>query len=284
MHELVVTEEAQRGTGLDAVSGLPVTPIAYWRFNETSGATAADSAGPPQDGIYFGNIDKDDAGPPAALAPFGAETATEFKRTTSQYVAVAHDEAFEVASGTVQFWFNTDTTSRNQTLFAKDHSGFVDGGHLHIGLEGRDIAVRLQSDSASFEVNTDGTAFNNPVSAHTWHHLAFTFGEAGMKLYLDGVRIGENSFTGGLTNNREPIVIGGSNWRNHDDSGDLAALEISQPFDGHIDEVSFFGEALAASQIVRSISASAFAASVNMPSVMRRAPTASDPSPMPGKM
>jgi VCBS repeat-containing protein len=241
----------QGGAGVDAVSGLPVTPIAYWTFNETGGATAADSAGIPQDGIYFGNIDKDDAGPPAALAPFGAETATEFKNSTSQYVAVAHDEVFEVANGTVQFWFNTDTTSRNQTLFAKDHSGFVDGGHLHIGLAGRDIAVRLQSDSASFEIDTDGTAFNNPVSPHTWHHLAFTFGDAGMKLYLDGVLIGENSFTGGLTNNREAIVIGGSNWTNTDDSGDLAALEISQPFDGHIDEVAFFDRSLNPDQILQ---------------------------------
>ena len=228
-----------------------ILATAYWTFNETSGPTAFDSAGTPQNGTYFGSIDKDDAGPPALLAPFGAETAAEFKRNTSQYVAVAHDAAFEVVNGTVAFWFNTDRVDRNQTMFAKDHDSKGDGGQLNIGLEGRDLVVRLESDSADFEIDTDGTDVNNLVSANRWHHLAVTFGEAGMKLYFNGMLVGENTFTGGLINNHEAIVIGGSNSENTDDSGDLSDLDISQPFDGHIDEVGFFGRALSGTEIRR---------------------------------
>jgi hypothetical protein len=228
------------GAGYDMVSGDVIKPIAYWNFNETSGRTAADSSGTAQDGTYFGRrIDLDDPGP---FVPFGAETATEFHRSSSEYVAVEHDEAFEVENGAVQLWFNTDRTWGDQTLFSKDHSGYVDGGHLNIGLDDSRLEVRLQSSDRSYYIRTGSL-----VKRHTWYHLAFTFGEAGMKLYLDGVLVGENTFTGGLTSNQEPIVIGGSirtNW-----SSDLSRLNITQPFDGHIDEVAFFGQALDARQV-----------------------------------
>jgi len=72
-----------------------------------------------------------------------------------------------------------------------------------------------------------------------------------MKLYLDGVLVGSNSYTGGLIGNQQPIVIGGSNGTNTDDSGNLSKLKISDPFDGHIDEVSFYGAALSAEQIAQ---------------------------------
>jgi hypothetical protein len=222
-----------------------VTPIGYWNFNETGGSTAADLAGTPQDGTYFGSgIDLDDAGPPASLAPFGAETATEFHRRSSEYVAISHDPEFEVANGTVQLWFNTDRTGDTQTLFSKDHGGYGTGGHLNIGLDGSRLEVRLQSDNQSYTITTDKL-----INKDEWYHVAFTFGDGGMKLYLNGVLVGQNSYIGGLTGNREPIVIGGSILTNSGDSGDLSRLKITQSFDGHIDEVAFFDIAFNENQI-----------------------------------
>lgn len=104
--------------------------------------------------------------------------------------------------------------------------------------------MRLQSTNKSYYIRT-----KKLIHKHTWYHLAFTFGEAGMKLYLNGQLVGENQFTGGLIGNKEPIVIGGSIRTNRNDSGNLSKLKISQPFDGHIDEVAFFGEALSTEQI-----------------------------------
>jgi hypothetical protein len=70
-----------------------------------------------------------------------------------------------------------------------------------------------------------------------------------MKLYLDGVLVGQDGYTGGLTGNREPIVIGGSIMTNSCPSGDLSRLKITQFFNGHIDEVAFFDIALNENQI-----------------------------------
>jgi Ca2+-binding RTX toxin-like protein len=239
------------GSGYDIVSGTKPSPepVAYWRLNETGGSTAVDSFGLPQDGIYYGWIDKDDPGAPAA---FDTGTSAEFWGCRHQYIAVAHSPEFETAEGTVQFWFNTDRTWGDQTLFSKDHVNFVTGGHLNIGLDGSRLEVRLQSTDHSFYIKTDPL-----IHRHTWYHVAFSFGAGGMKLYLNGELVGENDYSGGLAGNREPIAIGGSlMWNNHD-SGDLSRLRIKQAFDGHIDEVAFFDVALDEGQIQRAIDAGA---------------------------
>jgi hypothetical protein len=245
------------GGGIDTLDGGPgndtavlkgITPIAYWNLNETSGAAIADSAGTPQNGTFYGSSpDLDDPGPPASAAPFGAATGADFHDTRQEYIAVAHDAAFEVAEGTIQLWFNTRDAYDRQTLFAKDQNGSSNG--LRIYLDDRDLKVRLEVGGSVRSIDTDGTSHNNPVSSNTWYQLTFTFGAGGMKLYLDGVLVGANAYSGGLAGNREAIVIGGSNGGNT--SSNLSRLSISEPFDGHIDEVAFYGVALTPQQIAQ---------------------------------
>ena len=80
---------------------LPVLPIAYWNLNETEGRMIADSAGSPQDGLFYGRRpDLDDPGPPNSQASFGAQTGADFHGKSSEYIAVGHDEEFELAEGT----------------------------------------------------------------------------------------------------------------------------------------------------------------------------------------
>jgi hypothetical protein len=240
------------GSGTDTAEVDALTPVAYWSMNETSGRTIGDSAGTPQNGWFYGaSPDLDDDGPPASLAPFGAQTSADFHNTTSEYIAVANNAAFQVAEGSIQLWFNTRDANDNQALFAKDRSG-TGSGQLLIWLDDRDLRVKLENGGTSRTINTTGTAFNNLVSSNTWYQLTFTFGPAGMKLYLGDTLVGSNSYTGDLTGNAQPIVIGGSNAGNTNTSGDLSRLAISNPFDGHIDEVSFFGTALSVNQIQQS--------------------------------
>ncbi|UCF97239.1 MAG: LamG domain-containing protein, partial [Spirochaetaceae bacterium] len=224
---------------------LPVLPLACWSLNETGGRMIADSAGSSQDGWFYGRrADLDDPGPPASKAPFGAQTGADFHRKSSEYIAVPHDEEFELAEGTVQLWFKTDQSWGRQGLLAKDAYGYGDGGHLSIFLVNGRIEVRLQSEGNSYYICTERL-----VQKGDWYHLAFSFGPEGMKLYLDGELVGANAYTGGLAGNRESLVIGGANWGNKKDSGDLSKLKISHPFNGHIDEVAIFGQVLTAQQI-----------------------------------
>jgi hypothetical protein len=243
-----------------------IEPIAYWNINEGHGTFIGDSAGTPQNGTFFvehhhddhdhdgghnHQPDLDDPGPPVSLAPFGAQTGADFHDDNDEYIAVRHDPVFEVAQGTIQLWFKTDDASEQQALFSKDRDG-NGAGHLKIWIDDRDLKVRLQNGNQSFEIDTDDTAFNNLVRSNKWYQLTFTFGPGGMKLYLDGALVSSNSYTGGLVGNRQPIVIGGSNSENRNDSGDLSEIRITDPFDGNIDEVSFYGTALSAEQIAQS--------------------------------
>jgi hypothetical protein len=157
---------------------------------------------------------------------------------------VAHDEVFQLEEGTVQLWFEADSTWGRQSLLSKDRCGYGEGGHLTISLVDGRIEVRLQSDSDSYTIQS-----GKRIDKGQWLHLAFSFGPQGMKLYLNGELVGENAYTGGLGANREPLVIGASIWGNRKGSGDLGKLKVSDPFDGRIDEVAIFGVALDASQI-----------------------------------
>lgn len=55
----------------------------------------------------------------------------------------------------------------------------------------------------------------------------------------------ENYFRGGILDNREPIVNSGSLKWNSRDTNDLSKLRICKPFNGYIDEVAIYGQALA---------------------------------------
>ena len=230
------------GTGVDSIETPEIAPVAYWSLNETTGDTALDQAGEPQNGTYVGAVDLTVVGPPADDAPFGAGTAAAFDGRGNDFIAIAHDPAFELENGTIQIWFRADDLDDDQILFAKDRSGGGTGGHLRIGLDDNRVEVRLYVTIQSHKIKT-----GRIVDEGDWHHLAFTFGAGGMRLYLDGALVGTNGFTGGLAANREAIVLGGSNHKNT--NADPLAQRIADAFDGRIDEVAIFDQALDQDQI-----------------------------------
>jgi hypothetical protein len=157
---------------------------------------------------------------------------------------------FELAEGSIQLWFNTRNANDKQTLFSKDDQGRNMG--LEIGLHHGDLQVRLETAAGKFVIDTHRSAFDNLIRSRTWYQLTFTFGNGGMKLYLNGVLVGSNGYTGGLAENSDPIVIGGSGEETRDGTTDLSKLKITDPFDGHIDEVAVFAAALTPEQIAQS--------------------------------
>ncbi|NNL66097.1 MAG: LamG domain-containing protein [Myxococcales bacterium] len=208
--------------------------IGHWQLDETSGTTVTDAVG-GNDGTYRnGPV----LGGAAGACDGGSSVGFD---GSNDYAEIPHVAGYLVDDGTVAFWFKADTIRRSG-LFSKDSSGYDTGGHLTIFLEadGR-IYVRLQSTSADHNIYS-----STQVTAGGWHHVAFTFGAGGMELYLDGASVGTNGYTGGLATtsggvgNREPIVLGASSWT----SGNQVATPTSLPFDGSLDEVEFYDDAL----------------------------------------
>ena len=110
-------------------------------------------------------------------------------------------------------------------MFSRDSSGFDGGGHLSIYVENGDLIVRLQSTNQSHVITS-----SVPVTAGTDHDVRFDFGSGGMELYLDGNLVGSNNYTGGITGNDEPIVLGALQIR----SGNAEADRLEDHLSGTI--------------------------------------------------
>jgi hypothetical protein len=184
------------------------------------------------------NAPADSSEPSAVLD----ETGMTFDGSKTSAVVLDHDAAYELPNGTLELSFTADTVSGRQGLFSKDSKGNDDGGHLTVLIEDGDLVARLQSDGS---VNVPVLTASNAISAGKAHHVALTFGDAGLKLYVDGELAGEASYTGGIAPNQEPIVIGANQWA----SGDEVADSIEDAFDGQMSTVALYNEAMTADKI-----------------------------------
>jgi hypothetical protein len=161
------------------------------------------------------------------------------------YVLIPHAAAYMLDAGAVSFWFRPDDVSGHQGLFSKDSTGYDNGGHIHVYLDGSTLRTRLQSTTASYTVSSGG------LSAGTWYHAVVVFGPNGLRLYLNGTLADDDDYTGGLgtssggSGNSEPIVLGANTWG----SGDQTHLPLSDYYHGRIDDVRIYDDELDSHQV-----------------------------------
>lgn len=254
---LVCCAVAATAQGDFASSIEALNPLGYWRLGEGSGLTAVDSSGFDRDGKYS----RVTLGTPGSL--FGdSDTAATFNGRS--YVGVAHDDAMLMDNGTVQFRFKDTGSIRTAGLFSKDSSGYDSGGHLTVMVDCGRVKTRLQSKTASYYVSSDD------ISLDTWYMVTFTFGDEGMKLYMDDELVDSHAYTGGLgltsggSGNTEPIAMGANTWH----SGNGTVNYLRNYYSGVMDEVVLFDYALSPDTISGLHAAASTGVSVPEPSTM----------------
>jgi hypothetical protein len=154
------------------------------------------------------------------------------------YVEVPGDsDLFQLSAGTISFWFNASAIGQRMAMVSKDSNGRDQGGHVTVYLRADGtIQGRIQSNNEDYNLTS-----LLPVTANTWHHVDFEFGgNEGVRLYVDGALVDSDPYTGGMILNREPLVIGAGT----DNSGDLTATPINQPFSGQLAEVQIHNRQL----------------------------------------
>lgn len=165
---------------------------------------------------------------------------------SNDYVEIPHDDSYLMQAGTFSVWFKPDNTSGRQGLFSKDSYGLDTGGHFSVFLDGSRVEVRMQSTTQSYYVFSP----SGSISTGNWYHIMFAWGEEGMALYLNGVLVDTDPYTGGLgttsggIGNYEPIVLGANAWQ----SDDLQATPLYDYFDGVLDDLRIYNERLSESQ------------------------------------
>lgn len=169
-------------------------------------------------------------------------TEKEFNGSVSSAIVLDHDAAYEIPRGTIEMLVTPDKiTGGYQTLFSKDSSGYDDGGHLMITMDGDGITVRQQATNNQTTLNA-----TDIFEAGEQTHITVTFGAEGLHVYADGEEVAADpSFKLGLVHNKEPIVLGGNQYK----SGDLVADNIQHVFGGTINHVNMVAGELSAEQI-----------------------------------
>ncbi len=203
--------------------------MAQWTFEDVVGPNTVDYSGRGHTGVLMGGLDHQ---PGATIAFDGVD----------DYVEVPTSLEFQLASGTIGFWFMPLAIGQEQSMLSKDSSGNDAGGHLSFYVQADGLVrVRLQSNNDSFDVLSAA-----PVLAAQWTHVAFAWGGTeGMKLYVNGALVGTNPYTGGMQRNEEPLVIGAGT----DNSGNLTATPISKAFAGQMADVELFDRKLLLEEI-----------------------------------
>jgi hypothetical protein len=122
-------------------------------------------------------------------------------------------EDFQLEEGTVSFWVKMNDSSSNW-MFSRDQDGCQgDCGHFSIAHDSfiaeDKLGFRLQNDGGGRTVYalTENQSMESFESGE-WNHVAVSFGNKGMKLYINDKLHDSNQHTKGITGNNLSTVIG----------------------------------------------------------------------------
>jgi PKD repeat protein len=217
------------------------SPELYWRYDDTTGATTADSSGNDVAGVLDGDYVRGDAG---ALAG-GVGTGIQFRQTTCQWWQIGCTStnggtaasAIAYANPTVysvETWFKTTSTRGGRLI---GFSGNQKGGsgaydrHVYMQDDGRLVFGTWTGQTNTI---TTATAYNDG----TWHHVVATQASDGMRLFVDGVERGTNPQTAAQDYTGYWRVGGDTTW------GSSSANLI-----GTLDETAVYSRELSTSEI-----------------------------------
>jgi len=219
------------------------SPIAYYRFDETSGSVAHDFAG-GHNGTIFGET----LGVPG-YSVIDTNTAFSFPGSVGAYVgSIDGSTATGVDFGGPNQEFSVE-------LWANGGSGQIDGAGLiakGTGTVGgstatEQFAIQVNGSAYSFLVRQTNAAAQTAISQTGadggWHHIVGVYDSAGgqTSIYVDGVEEGSAGTLAGLRQSSSGISIGGER------SGVLPTYDWV--YSGSIDEVAIYHKALTADEV-----------------------------------
>jgi hypothetical protein len=203
------------------------TPVGHWKLDDGSGVSVADSSG---NGLAGALVNR----PIWTSGWFGGGLSLN---GTNDYVQIQNPGALSPQKLTLSLWVKPSSFANanwNSTLANVGIHEWSDGYYgLAIDTAGRPVAMLNIGDG-------EGNAFylNGPIlTVGQWSHLAMTYDNATLKLYVDGVAAGQLPINRMRTTSHAPLQLGRR--------GDGAYF-----FKGTLDDVQLYSQALSAVNIV----------------------------------
>jgi hypothetical protein len=213
---------------------LSLSPIAYWRLDETSGTDCIDISGNGHDGLYGGTYTLGET----TLQQRGTNPCVLFDGSTG-FVNFSFTDPLLVipASPTISFTaiIDSDSFSGYRTIFADcDGSGTASTTRLVVCTNGSNWYFSLGDGTAS---STLGTTAHG-MSTGTTYHIVVTINGTTLKAYIDGTL--STTWTSGVA-----LGTVGTIAPSIGRFGQYSA----HYFSGHIDEVAVFPTELIQSEV-----------------------------------
>ena len=234
-------EEVEKGSDPndeDSVPGLS-SPILYYSFNGKSGSSIENFGTLQIAGTVAGGVSYVDSKDPSFGSAFYGNRNTD----NDAYIQTGFSGT-ELALGpgsvyTAMAWIKWDGSGGNvdHMVFGQE-DGAGNAQMLHHGIRD-DSPVNVHYGGWGNDLNDAGT-----VPIDEWTHVAWQFDGADKVVYVDGVETARGSGST-MAGHALPVIIGGH--------GRDAADPAGQSFNGAIDEVKIFDEALTAAEIEASM-------------------------------
>lgn len=209
------------------------SPLAYWRLDETSGATQfSDASGNSHPATISGT-------PSYSTTHYVENGSVQFSGT--QYGSAASGTwCGTMSSYSIEAWFATTVTGVKM-LVSYDNSGASPGTATRVFmLYVENGAVRftpLMSSGSYVQLLSPSATYNDGL----WHHAVGTWDGTTAKLYVDGSQVTSAALSGTTTSGGgQPILIG---------TGNNNAPGNYLQYTGYLDEVALYSSALTSTQI-----------------------------------
>jgi serine/threonine-protein kinase len=201
--------------------------VAWWRFDDRSGPTAADST-------RFRNHGKLMNAAAWGAGKLGGALSLDGDQS---YVHVPPSPSLDATTAqlTVAAWAQRPGFQPSYRLLVSRQKGTDDANHYWLGLVGGQCGFAVDTTQGSREAS----GYKAPIGE--WFHLAGTYDGTTIRLYLNGSEVASRPHSGALAFDGRPVSIG----------ADLYDAEgsIQEEFKGLIDDVRIYSRALSAAEV-----------------------------------
>lgn len=209
--------------------------VALWRCNEGGGPSLGDATGHGYTGSLV-NLPVWVSSTAPLVFNSVAGTAVTLDGV-NQHIAVAHAADLNAYPLTVAAWIRTSRNAASyDAICNKYFPGSGNGYSVHL-YNGRVYAFFFRGDGSSYVYATDPGLDGGFVADGQWHHVAFTVGPGGGKVFVDGAQKASLGWVGtpGAPSTTTPVLLG-----QYPNFGSFA---------GRLDEVSIWNRELSPAEI-----------------------------------
>jgi hypothetical protein len=197
--------------------------VGWWTFDEGSGNIAADSSGNGNDGTLNGPVEWTTEGKIGGAMKFTGPY---------NYIQIQDSPSLDMTDEiTIAAWINPSWTGNNRIL--QKSSGGGDNQYRLLKEWGDNMVFHLPG------LSPDRLEFEGLPPIGEWTHLAATYDGSSMKVYYDGVVVGEMESSGQMGVSDGTLCIG----TKHE------IAPAGDEFNGMLDDVRIYNRALSVSEI-----------------------------------